>query len=224
MNKDNKYCVYIHTAPNGKKYIGITQQNPLRRWQKGNGYRENPYFTSAIKKYGWDGFEHSVIAENLEKTKACDLEQYYIALYQTTDREKGYNISTGGEYGATGSKRNKEQKERFAKITAELWRNKEYREKNLKARKEYVCTEEHRENLSRALKGHIHSEKTKEKIGYSLKHSDKFHQNRKTWNKGKHYTEDQKARYAAAWAITSEETKEKIKKSVSELWKDDSYR
>ena len=224
MNKDNRYCVYMHISPSGKKYIGITQQNPLKRWQKGNGYRNNPFFTNAIRKYGWDSFDHCIISENLEKEKACTLERYYIALYQTTDRKKGYNIGTGGEHGGTGSKRSKEQKKHFAEITAKLWRDKEYREKILQSRKGYICTEEHRKNISRALKGHTHSEETKEKIGYSLKHSEKFHQNRKTWNKRKHYTDEQKEKYKSAWSYTSDETKNKIKDSVSKLWKNENYR
>ena len=32
--------LYCHTFPNGKKYIGITKQDPARRWGKdGNGYK-----------------------------------------------------------------------------------------------------------------------------------------------------------------------------------------
>ena len=28
----NNFTVYKHTSPNGKVYIGITMQNPIRRW------------------------------------------------------------------------------------------------------------------------------------------------------------------------------------------------
>lgn len=31
-----KYWVYIHTCPNGKKYVGLTtQETPLLRWKEG---------------------------------------------------------------------------------------------------------------------------------------------------------------------------------------------
>ena len=44
------YCVYKHTCPNGKVYIGVTSQNPLRSWNNGNGYRGNEHFYRAIVK------------------------------------------------------------------------------------------------------------------------------------------------------------------------------
>ena len=33
------YFVYIHIFPNGKRYVGLTSQNPERRWGKGIGYK-----------------------------------------------------------------------------------------------------------------------------------------------------------------------------------------
>ena len=45
----NKYKVYMHICPNGKKYIGITQQDVLKRWNYGNGYKGCVLFYKAIK-------------------------------------------------------------------------------------------------------------------------------------------------------------------------------
>lgn len=220
-----KYCVYCHKNKiNEKKYYGITQQSPLKRWQSGNGYSKNAHFTAAIKKYGWENFEHKIIAENVTKEEACKLEKYYIDLFQTTDPNKGYNISTGGECGNSGTKRNEEQRKKFSENTKNLWLNEEYREKNIAARGNYNFTEKHKEKIRAALKGRKVSKETRDKISNSLKNSSKFHQYRKTWNKGKKYTEEQKRKFASAWANTSEETKRKIKESVSELWKDKTYR
>ena len=93
----NNYSVYIHTNKiNGKKYVGITRQNPKRRWQKGCGY-DRTYFGNAIKKYGWDGFTHEVVAEKRSEKDACELEIALIKYYKTNQREYGYNISAGGE-------------------------------------------------------------------------------------------------------------------------------
>lgn len=96
MNK-RKYCVYIHTNKlNGKKYIGITGQKPEVRWKNGKAYHDNVYFCSAIQKYGWDGFEHKILFDNLTKEEAENKEVELIKEMKTTDREYGYNIQNGG--------------------------------------------------------------------------------------------------------------------------------
>ena len=92
------YTVYKHIAPNGKIYIGQTgQKNPKRRWQRGEGYKPNAHFYSAIQKYGWDNIEHVIVATGLTKKEADWLEKYLIAFYETTDRTKGYNNTKGGD-------------------------------------------------------------------------------------------------------------------------------
>jgi len=95
--KDNNYSVYCHTnKANGKRYFGITKQNPERRWQKGKGYAGTA-FGIAVGKYGWDGFTHEVIISGLTKEVACNLEISLITAYRTQDREYGYNIAEGGQ-------------------------------------------------------------------------------------------------------------------------------
>lgn len=95
------YKVYIHTnTVNGLKYIGITSQDPERRWRNGGGYYKNRFFTRAIKKYGWDAFEHEIVAEGLTKLQAEKLEKKLIRKHKTTDQHYGYNIMDGG--GACG--------------------------------------------------------------------------------------------------------------------------
>ena len=45
------YSVYIHiNKVNGKKYVGVTRGKPENRWRKGNGYKYNTHFFSAIQK------------------------------------------------------------------------------------------------------------------------------------------------------------------------------
>lgn len=94
------FIVYEHINKiNGKRYIGITKSaNPNRRWINGNGYKQNLHFYNAIKKYGWDNFEHIVIAENLSKEMACAWEVALIAQYESNNKNKGYNITDGGDF------------------------------------------------------------------------------------------------------------------------------
>lgn len=98
------FCVYIHTTPSNKKYVGLTQQTPERRWQKGIGYKSQSYFWKAIQKYGWENIKHEIVAQGLSKEKACNLEIELIKKYDTRNPEKGYNIQMGGECTQLGRK------------------------------------------------------------------------------------------------------------------------
>ena len=92
----NNYTLYKHTSPSNKVYIGITKLDVKLRWRNGTGYQLQPRFYNAIKKYGWDNFSHEIIFRNLTEDEAKLLEQMYIALYESNDPKKGYNISEGG--------------------------------------------------------------------------------------------------------------------------------
>lgn len=97
--KENNYTVYVHISPNVKYYVGITSQNPEYRWRNGKGYHHNKYFTNAINKYGWDNFQHEIIASNLSKEEAQSFEILLIKELNSLDRRFGYNCSSGGECG-----------------------------------------------------------------------------------------------------------------------------
>lgn len=97
--KPKFYTIYAHINKiNGKIYIGQTQQNVSKRWQNGYGYVDNDYFYKAINKYGWDGFEHIVLFENLTPEMADIIEIELIKKYKSNIREFGYNISNGGNH------------------------------------------------------------------------------------------------------------------------------
>lgn len=99
LNRDKNFKVYMHTSPNGKRYIGITCQRPAKRWGgNGYGYVGNEYFWRAIQKYGWDNFKHEILFENLTQQEAEQKEIELIAYYDSTDPNKGYNITAGGSY------------------------------------------------------------------------------------------------------------------------------
>ena len=90
------WTVYRHITPNGKSYIGITSRENLnQRWSNGNGYKDNNHFFNSIKKYGWDGFDHIILYENLTQKEAFLLEKIYISALNTIAH--GYNHTAGGE-------------------------------------------------------------------------------------------------------------------------------
>lgn len=117
------YIVYKHTnKANGKCYIGITgRDNPKRRWGGGSGYSKNEYFYAAIKKYGWDGFEHSIIAEGLSLEEAYEIEKRLIKEHDSANRSHGYNLDLGGNGSGSRSeatrKKNSEARIRLYKET-----------------------------------------------------------------------------------------------------------
>lgn len=92
------YCVYMHTFPNGKVYIGQTRQAPTERFRAGKGYK-NKYVYEAIQEYGWENVKHEILAEGLNKEEADNLETALIAKHRSTEKEYGYNMTTGGSSG-----------------------------------------------------------------------------------------------------------------------------
>lgn len=99
MEGEREYQVYIHVNKiNNKKYIGITNQEPERRWRKnGEGYKAQKHFYNAIKKYGWDNFEHKILFTNLTLEEANAIEKCYIKNMDLMNRNKGYNDKEGGD-------------------------------------------------------------------------------------------------------------------------------
>lgn len=97
--EQSSYFVYIHiNRTNLKVYVGQTCQLPQRRWRNGKAYSTNQdtHFANAIRKWGWDNFEHIILEEGLTKSQADFYERMYIKEYDATNRLKGYNQASGG--------------------------------------------------------------------------------------------------------------------------------
>lgn len=101
------YCVYKHTCPNGKIYIGITCKNVFARWANGKGYTHNAYFYNAILKYGWDNIKHEILCEGLSKEEAEAKEIELIAYYKSNWHDYGYNLDSGGNVNKSHSEETK---------------------------------------------------------------------------------------------------------------------
>jgi group I intron endonuclease len=105
----------MHICPNGKKYIGITKQEPKKRWLNGKGYKTNNYFYKAINKYNWANIEHKILFKELTKEEAEIKEKELIKKYKSNIREFGYNIENGGHVNCVSN----ETKEKISKTMKE---------------------------------------------------------------------------------------------------------
>ena len=179
-----KYIVYMHISPSNKRYIGITSRNINDRWRNGKGYEKQKYFYRAIEKYGWDNFQHIIIAKELTKEVAEWLEIELIKIWNTTNKEKGYNIMEGGDAtnglngklnGMYGNHHTEETKQKIRESRVGKYFGEEnpfYGQKHTEETKKKLSeirigttlSEETKKKISESLKGNIHTEEEKEKI------------------------------------------------------------
>lgn len=158
-NNDRNYTVYMHTSPSGKRYIGITCLKPERRWANGLGYSKCPYMSKAIKKYGFENFLHEILYTNLTKEEAEQKEIELIAYYDTTNRNKGYNVELGGN---SAGKLSEEQRDKLRNYNLGKKHSEETKRKMSESGKIKKFTEEHKKHLSESKLYKFHSDKTKE--------------------------------------------------------------
>ena len=130
------YCVYRHLFPNGKSYIGITNDTK-RRWKNGKGYRGQRKIESAIRKYGWENVSHIILCDGISENEAKRLEIEYIKIFDAVNN--GYNLSHGGDAFFAGRHHTKYSRSR---ISARM--------------KEYEKTPEHRKHISEHKAGILH--------------------------------------------------------------------
>ena len=89
------YCVYCHTSPDGKKYVGCTRTEPKKRFRGGFGYEKNPRFWNDICKFGWNAFQHEILYDGLDEDAAHEIESNLIDELGLLDPEYGYNLYDG---------------------------------------------------------------------------------------------------------------------------------
>ena len=161
-----EFYVYKHTCPNEKIYIGITKQQPIKRWgYNGYGYRKNTLFYRAIQKYGWSNIKHEILYENLSKEEAEQKEIELIEKYKSNQPKYGYNIANGGNTTGTVSEATKE------KISKTL--------------KGYEFSDERRKNISINTRKAMANPEIRKKISEANK-------GRTNWRKGFKLTEEQR--------------------------------
>lgn len=157
---------------NNKKYIGQTKREVSERLKE---HLEIAYHTkcnlhlyNAMRKYGIENFEVTILKTNLPENKLDEWEIYYIGKYDTL--ENGYNNTAGGG-GIRGYHHTQETKNKISKSVRENPERytKERAQKISYALKGKKFTEEHKKHLSEARKGKY----TGYDNGFYMKHHTK---------------------------------------------------
>lgn len=94
----NGFIYIIRNTVNNKVYIGQTKVSVTTRWQEHLRHAKygDQIINRAMRKYGIDKFY-------VETLEICNIdvidyrEMYYIDLYDSTNKSKGYNVSIGGK-------------------------------------------------------------------------------------------------------------------------------
>ena len=200
-NEEINYVVYIHTFPNGKKYVGISR-NVSRRFRNGKGYAHQPIMRNAIKKFGWDSVKTEIFKAGLTADEAKNLEIELIEKLKTTDRSFGYNQTLGGE-GGNGRVESEENKKRIG-------------ERMSKLHKGVPLSDEHKKKISETLRGKpkSYSEEGRQRIiesnqtrHYSEQTREKMSQNTKRAMKEKNMSEY----LSRKWQEDKEQRKAKLR-------------
>ena len=158
-----QWTVYIHTFPDGTKYIGATSQAPERRWAKGKGYVSQSSMKEAIEKFGWENVQHEIVAVFDTKEEAYAEEIRLIELYQTRDPEHGHNSSIGGEKGAYGVIRNEAVRQKMSQVRKGHGPPEWVTAKAHEAKRNWVVPLETRQRMSDAQRGEKNHEYGKPK-------------------------------------------------------------
>lgn len=92
------YC--IENLLNHKKYIGQSIDIDVRIYNHKRHLRlnhhDNDYLQNEWNKYGADAFNFYVVTE-CKPSKLDEKEIFYINEFDTLNREKGYNLQSGGQ-------------------------------------------------------------------------------------------------------------------------------
>ena len=94
-------CIYvILNDVDGKLYIGQTVNFKERKKNHlvslRSGTHSNEHLQRAFNKFGEEHFTIKILQE-CKENELDDLERFYIAKYDSTNKKKGYNILEGGE-------------------------------------------------------------------------------------------------------------------------------
>ena len=106
-------CIYsILNKVNGKIYIGLTERPTTRRTEHFSELRHrnhcNPHLQNAWNKYGEENFEYHIL-EHCDDSMLGENEDWWISYFDSTNRDIGYNLQSGGDRGYSISEETKKR-------------------------------------------------------------------------------------------------------------------
>lgn len=145
---------------NGRKYIGQRKFSHGWKGYLGSGI----ILTQAIKKYGRENFNRTIMAIAYSKEELNKLEIVFINSHNAVESDNYYNITHGGDSPMSGRKMSEEHKEKISNSEKGKEVSKETREKISISSKGKTHSEETKEKIRITSEGRLHSEETKEKL------------------------------------------------------------
>jgi group I intron endonuclease len=150
--------IYLLTnLANGKKYVGQTTYTLRVRFQRHFNNARHPgkkdlYLYKALRKYGKESFEISLLCSCYSKEELDLMEDLYIAVYNTINPNVGYNRKRGGAFG--------KQSEETKRLASHIRTGKKRSPESLQSFREAM----RKSGNPRNLPGWKHSEQAKEKM------------------------------------------------------------
>jgi len=229
--KGHESAMIIYKAVNrinGKIYVGQTIQNLSRRIASHLDDPKYP-FGKALRKYGLQSFEISVIDDAKDVSVLNEKERYWIKAYDCMV-PKGYNLTDGGRSGNNRSletrkklsdahtpERRKKNSERMSGEDNPSKRP-EVRKKRSEQEKGKIVSLETRKKQSEAHIGRIVSEETRQKkskaaMGHPV--SDAVCEAARVRRLGTHHTEETRQRLREARAVSGHYVSEEARQRMS---------
>ena len=134
MEENHYNCIYMYTNKiNGKGYVGKAEDFLIRKQQhiyrsynkKVNDY--NVPFHRAIRKYGIESFEVTILKENIPLCLLSFYEDYYADKYDVyANHGKGYNVAKCGGGGNTLLGKTEEERKEIRQKQSEAKKGKNH--------------------------------------------------------------------------------------------------
>lgn len=197
----NKFIVYKITHKKSlKSYIGITTdyQKRMREHKQAKGGCR--YLYNAVRRYGFDAFEHKIIAKAHSWEELCLKEQAFIKFFGTKAPD-GYNLTDGGE-GSLGLKPSAETRQKMSEAQKGNKGNTNMLGKKL--------SDETRQKIGEASKGNKYALGNTNMLG--KKHSNETKRKMSEAKRGRKFSDETKRKMseAAKGRKTSDETRKKL--------------